>query len=87
MNSTVKRLLFGSLFATLIIAACGARAQGPANDKTLQEHFGVEKPGIFGGGAPSAPVVVATPSPVAVATPTPAPTPEPTPEGEPPGGS
>jgi len=40
-----------------------------------------------GGGSPSTPVVVATPtpSPVVVATPTPAPTPEPTPEpGEPP---
>jgi hypothetical protein len=37
-----------------------------------------------GGGTPSAPVTVATPSPVAVATPTPAPTPEPTPEAEPP---
>jgi len=35
-----------------------------------------------GGGAPSAPVPVATPAPVAVATPTPAPTPEATPEPE-----
>jgi hypothetical protein len=37
-----------------------------------------------GGGSPSTPVIVATPtpSPVVVATPTPAPTPEPTPEPE-----
>ena len=37
-----------------------------------------------GGGAPSAPGPVATPTPVAVATPTPAPTAPPTPEPEPP---
>jgi hypothetical protein len=52
--------------------------------RSVAAMLGVVVISCGGGGAPSAPVVVATPSPVAVATPTPAPTPEPTPEGEPP---
>jgi hypothetical protein len=52
--------------------------------RSVAAMLGVVVLSCGGGGAPSAPVVVATPSPVAVATPTPAPTPEPTPEGEPP---
>jgi hypothetical protein len=37
-----------------------------------------------GGGSPSTPVVVATPTPIPTPVPTPVPTPEPEPEGEPP---
>jgi hypothetical protein len=52
MKSTLKALLFSLALAALVLAACGAKAQGPANDKSLQQHYGLEKPGIFGGGAP-----------------------------------
>jgi hypothetical protein len=51
MNSTVKRLLFGSLFAALIITACGAPAQ-QVLQPTQKGAYGFEGPAMGGGGAP-----------------------------------